>query len=303
MNHKNPILAVGSIAFDDLKTSTGNEKNVLGGSATYFSIAASLLSSVKIVGVVGDDFPKSAWDLFKEKKIDFNNGQVKKGDTFHWGGQYSEDFSIRETLFTNLGVFENFNPSIKKDDLNVRFLFLGNIQPDLQLQVINDMHSQELIFTDTMNLWIETAKQKVESVFSHTDVLLLNHEEAYQYTNEKKLELAAEKLHDSGPNVVIIKLGSEGAYLSEKTSTYFIPVFPINKVVDPTGAGDSFAGGLIGHLSNMKKLDFLEAVITASAMASFAVEGFGIFSIANATKSALDHRINVIKNKMNINQT
>jgi sugar/nucleoside kinase (ribokinase family) len=187
------------------------------------------------------------------------------------------------------------------NDLNARFLFLGNIQPELQLKVINDMHSYELIITDTMNLWIEIAKQKLKNVFTRTNVLLLNHEEAFQYTNEKKLELAAEKLHDSGPKIVIIKLGSDGAYLSEGTSSSVIPVFPINNVIDPTGAGDSFAGGLIGHLSNAKELNFMDAVITGCAMASFAVENFGVSGIFNAKKSTLNHRIRFIKKQIGLN--
>ena len=300
MEYDNSILAVGSIAFDDIETPNGNKKNVLGGSATYFSIAASLFSNVKIVGVVGNDFPQYAWDLFDEKNINVQNVQVQQGNTFHWGGRYSDNYSSRETLFTNLGVFESFMPTIKAADLNSRFLFLGNILPDLQLNVISKIKSYELIITDTMNLWIDISKKQLSNVISKTDVLLLNDEEALQYTEKKELDAAASQLHREGPKTVIIKLGSRGAYLSMPDFYSFIPAFKINKVIDPTGAGDSFAGGFIGHLALSSKINFLEAVIVGSAIASFTVEGFGVEGLLKSSSSSLQKRIDYIKNEMDI---
>ena len=298
MNYNNPILAVGSIAFDDLETPNGIKKNVLGGSATYFSIAASLFSNVKIVGVVGDDFPQYAWDLFNKKNIGVQNVQSLKGETFHWGGRYNDDYSSRETLFTNLGVFENFIPSIKAADLNSRFLFLGNILPDLQLNVISKIQAHELVITDTMNLWIDISKKQLSNVISKTDVLLLNDEEALQYTGTQKLNAAAAQLREEGPGAVIIKLGSKGAYLSSADCSCFVPAFKVNKVIDPTGAGDSFAGGFIGCLAATNEIDFLNAVIVGSAVASFTVEGFGLEGLLEASTSCLQTRIDYIKNEM-----
>ena len=298
MNYNNPILAVGSIAFDDLETPNGIKKNVLGGSATYFSIAASLFSNVKIVGVVGDDFPQYAWDLFNKKNIGVQNVQSLKGETFHWGGRYNDDYSSRETLFTNLGVFENFIPSIKAADLNSRFLFLGNILPDLQLNVISKIQAHELVITDTMNLWIDISKKQLSNVISKTDVLLLNDEEALQYTGTQKLNAAAAQLREEGPGAVIIKLGSKGAYLSSADCSCFVPAFKANKVIDPTGAGDSFAGGFIGCLAATNEIDFLNAVIVGSAVASFTVEGFGLEGLLEASTSCLQTRIDYIKNEM-----
>ncbi len=298
MNYNNPILAVGSIAFDDLETPNGIKKNVLGGSATYFSIAASLFSNVKIVGVVGDDFPQYAWDLFNKKNIGVQNVQSLKGETFHWGGRYNDDYSSRETLFTNLGVFENFIPSIKTADLNSRFLFLGNILPDLQLNVISKIQAHELVITDTMNLWIDISKKQLSNVISKTDVLLLNDEEALQYTGTQKLNAAAAQLREEGPGAVIIKLGSKGAYLSSADCSCFVPAFKVDKVIDPTGAGDSFAGGFIGCLAATNEIDFLNAVIVGSAVASFTVEGFGLEGLLEASTSCLQTRIDYIKNEM-----
>ncbi len=298
MNYNNPILAVGSIAFDDLETPNGIKKNVLGGSATYFSIAASLFSNVKIVGVVGDDFPQYAWDLFNKKNIGVQNVQSLKGETFHWGGRYNDDYSSRETLFTNLGVFENFIPSIKAADLNSRFLFLGNILPDLQLNVISKIQAHELVITDTMNLWIDISKKQLSNVISKTDVLLLNDEEALQYTGTQKLNAAAAQLREEGPGAVIIKLGSKGAYLSSADCSCFVPAFKVDKVIDPTGAGDSFAGGFIGCLAATNEIDFLNAVIVGSAVASFTVEGFGLEGLLEASTSCLQTRIDYIKNEM-----
>tara|TARA_B100000686_G_C16783762_1_gene973771 strand:- start:1679 stop:2599 length:921 start_codon:yes stop_codon:yes gene_type:complete len=298
LHYNNPILAVGSIAFDDLETPNGIKKNVLGGSATYFSIAASLFSNVKIVGVVGDDFPQYAWDLFNKKNIGVQNVQSLKGETFHWGGRYNDDYSSRETLFTNLGVFENFIPSIKTADLNSRFLFLGNILPDLQLNVISKIQAHELVITDTMNLWIDISKKQLSNVISKTDVLLLNDEEALQYTGTQKLNAAAAQLREEGPGAVIIKLGSKGAYLSSADCSCFVPAFKVNKVIDPTGAGDSFAGGFIGCLAATNEIDFLNAVIVGSAVASFTVEGFGLEGLLEASTSCLQTRIDYIKNEM-----
>ena len=298
MTTSKPILAVGSIALDSLETIEGNRTEILGGSSTYFGLAANLFSSVSLVGVVGDDFPQKGWDLFSNNNIDINNIQVEPGKTFRWGGRYNNDYSNRETLFTNLGVFEKFQPSILEDYKKTDFLFLGNIQPDLQLNVAKQMDNAKTIVCDTMNLWIDLCPDRLWDVVKSVDMFLLNEEEAIQLTNKTNIYDAANQLLENGPSVVIIKLGGNGALLSFNDVRVQIPVFPINKLIDPTGAGDSFAGGFIGHLVNHGKDDLIEAVITGAAVASFTVSGFGIDSLLEADIDSIDARKNIIRASM-----
>ena len=292
------ILAVGSIAIDTLQTPNGNRDNVLGGSATYFSLAAGMFAPVKLVGVVGNDYPKAGWQLFKSHNINIDNVQVLDGKTFRWGGKYNHDYSSRETLFTELGVFESFSPVIRREDCQSPLVFLGNIQPDLQLEVARSMMSAEYIVSDTMNLWIDLCHDKVNEVLGKSHIVLINHEEAIQFTGMKNIPDAACMLHSAGPEVVVVKMGAEGAYLSFNDRSLYVPVFPVEKVVDPTGAGDSFAGGFLGCLAQARKPDFIEAVITGSAVASFGVENFGPESLLNITTKSLDERTAYIRDRM-----
>ena len=296
MNKQKNILAVGSIALDTLITPRGNRQNILGGSATYFSISAGLLAPVKLVGVVGSDFPEEGWELFRSRKINTDNILIEDGPTFRWGGKYSDDYSTRDTLFTELGVFEKFSPSILESDRKSPLVFLGNIHPDLQSSVAQLTLNADYIVTDTMNLWIDLFPEKVAEVLKLSKVLLINHEEAEQFTGQPKIENSASELLSSGPEIVVIKRGADGAYLAHGDVRCSVPVFPINRLNDPTGAGDSFAGGFMGYLSQSLQPDFIEAVIVGSAMASFCVEGFGIESLLNATPELLEHRVATIKN-------
>ena len=298
MNEMKTILAVGSIAIDTLQTPNGNRDNVLGGSATYFSLAARLFSPVKLVGVVGNDYPQAGWKLFSSGNINTDNVQVVDGKTFRWGGKYSHDYSERDTLFTELGVFESFSPIIKDEDLRSPLVFLGNIQPDLQLAVARSILSTEYIVSDTMNLWIDMCPDKVKEVLAISNIFLLNHEEAYQFTGIKDIPTAARQLHAAGPDIVVIKRGADGAYLSFEDRAFYIPVFPVEKVVDPTGAGDSFAGGFMGCLANMDEPDFVEAALMGSAVASFCVENFGPESLLHITKEDLNGRIASIRRRI-----
>ena len=298
MQEMKTILAVGSIAIDTLQTPNGNRENILGGSATYFAMAASLFAPVKLVGVVGNDYPETGWQLFKSRNINMDNVQVDNGKTFRWGGKYNHDYSMRETLFTKLGVFESFSPVIQQADCHVPLIFLGNIHPSLQLDVAHRAVSAEYIVSDTMNLWIDLCPEILKEVLGMSSIFLLNHEEALQLTGVKDIPLAAAKLRDSGPDIIIIKMGSEGAYMSFEDRAYYFPVFPVKKVIDPTGAGDSFAGGFMGYLAQTIKPDFIEAVLTGSAMASYSVENFGPESLLHVTKENLDERIAVIKSRM-----
>jgi sugar/nucleoside kinase (ribokinase family) len=292
------ILAVGSIAIDTIESPAGNRANILGGSATYFSLAASLFAPVKIVGVVGSDFPEEGWRLFKTRNINTDNIHVVAGKTFRWGCKYSRDYASRVTLFTELGVFESFFPVIRDEDCGFPLVFLGNIQPALQLGVAQSMTSAEYIISDTMNLWIDLFPDRVGEVLAISNIFLLNHEEAFQFTNIKNIPDAARKLHAAGPEIVIIKMGARGAYLSIKEKGVYVPAFPVDRVLDPTGAGDSFAGGLVGYLAKTGGSDFVGAVLAGSAVASFCVENFGPNSLLNIMREDLDGRIVTIRNSL-----
>ena len=295
MDKRKTILAVGSIAIDTLETPNGNRKNLLGGSASYFSVAAGLLAPVKLIGVVGDDYPEEGWQMFKSRGINTDNVHVQAGKTFRWGGKYNNDYSSRKTLFTELGVFKAFKPSIKTEDCASPFIFLGNIQPDLQLRVAELTRDAEYIVSDTMNLWIDLFPEMLNNVLGVSTIFLINHEEAEQLTGESDISRAGRRLLAAGPEIVVIKRGAEGAFLVYKNNEFFIPVFPVEKVLDPTGAGDSFAGGFMGYLSQTNKPDFLEAVLVGSAMASFCVEGFGLESLLKTTPEMVAKRVAVIK--------
>ena len=298
MTATKPILAVGSIALDSLETIEGNRTEIIGGSSTYFGLAAKLFAPVSLVGVVGDDFPQEGWNLLSDINIDVKNIQIQPGTTFRWGGRYNNDYSHRETLFTNLGVFEKFQPSILENYKKADFLFLGNIQPDLQLNVASQMESVKTIVCDTMNLWIDLCPDKLWDVLKKVDIFLLNDEEAIQLTGKKNLSEAANQLLQSGPRVVIIKQGANGALLTYDDVSVQIPVFPIKSLIDPTGAGDSFAGGFIGHLVNSGSNNLIEAVITGAAIASFTVSGFGVEGLLEANIDSLQNRKNIIRESM-----
>ena len=298
MNKQKNILAVGSIAIDTLETPMGNCGDVLGGSASYFSVAASMLAPVKLVGVVGNDYPEKGWKIFRSRNINVDNVQIIRGKTFRWGGKYNDNYSSRETLFTDLGVFESFSPNIKKEDCDSPLVFLGNIQPDLQLKVFETICGPEHVVSDTMNLWIDLFPEKLTDVIKKSSVFLINHEEAEQFTGRTDVVSAARALINMGPRVVVIKMGAGGSYVSYNNRGVFVPVFPVERVLDPTGAGDSFAGGFMGYLSQTQSPDFIEAVIMGSAMASFCVEGFGMEALLRATAVSLYDRIKIIKISM-----
>ena len=293
-----PTLAVGSIALDTLETDTQRQTDILGGSATFFALAASLFAPVRLVGIVGSDYPETGWRLFRERGVDVSDVQQVEGRTFRWGGRYSSDFSSRETLFTELGVFENFQPRISAVNRHSGIVYLGNIQPSLQLAVCREMAGSPLIISDTMNLWIDLFPQELEQVMARTDIFLLNDEEATQLTGHSDLDSAARDLLAAGPETVIIKQGRNGALLATGDSRSQVPVYPYAEVVDPTGAGDTFAGGLIGHLARHGQAKLQRAVIVAAATASFTVEGFGLDGILAATAEDVRRRAEIIAARM-----
>ena len=291
------ILTIGSIALDTIYTKNEHRENILGGSASYFSIAASYFRNVNVLGVVGNDFPKKYWDLYEKFSINIDNIEIKNGSTFRWGGKYSNDYNSRETLFTELGVFDNYSPIINSSIENSKYIFLGNIHPDMQMSVIDKVNDNQIVILDTMNLWIDISFESLKRVISKTNIFLLNDEEAFLITKQSTIEAAAKILLNMGPKTIIIKKGSQGSYILDKTKkiSNHIPAFKVNNVVDTTGAGDSFAGGFVGTL---KKDNIIESVIAGSAVASFAVSDFGVDGLLNITKNEINKRINHIKMKI-----
>lgn len=293
------ITVVGSIALDTLETTKGNRSEMLGGSATYFSIAASIFSRVEVIGIVGNDFPQEGWDIFNSQNIDNTNIIVENGSTFRWGGKYSDDYSKRETLFTKLGVFENYKPLVRKSKNEQGILFLANIHPSLQMNVLNQMSDKvSLVVTDTMNLWIDTDIDGLRQVISKSDIFMLNDEEAFQLTGISDLQEAGYEIIAMGPSTVVIKMGSNGAMLFSENNITIIPSVPEINVFDPTGAGDSFAGGFIGYLSKFGRENFIEALLYASSIASFTVSDFGTKKIQNLSLKDIEYRVNILKSIM-----
>ena len=293
----NNITVVGSIALDSLETPKGNRKALLGGSAMYFSLSASLFSKVELIGIVGTDFPENGWETLKSKNIDYTNIEIKEGKTFSWGGRYSNDYSTRDTLFTELGVFETYKPVIKNSLNENGILFLANIHPSLQLDVLRQMESKiSMVVSDTMNLWIDIDLEGVKEVISKSNIFLLNDEEAMQLTGITDMIEAGKAIQNMGPETVIIKLGGKGSLLIEKHECFHVPCVPGIDVYDPTGAGDSFAGGLIGFISQNGFNNKKDALIYASAIASFTVSDFGINKLLNLNFDDVKSRFKIIEN-------
>ena len=298
MNNNKDIIVVGSVAFDNIETIKGKHTRLLGGSGTYFSIAASLFSKVYLVGVVGDDFNESYIKMFNSKSISTDYLTQAIGKTFHWGGVYSDDFSTRETLFTKLGVFENFNPKIDSNLFTDSILFLANIQPELQQTMINQINNPSLIVLDTMNLWIDNNADELLDVIKQSDILLINDEEILQLTNSSNIENAAKILLNNGLQYVIVKKGKKGSLIVSKDMRISVPAVSNIDVFDPTGAGDSFAGGFLGYIASNDNFDIINAVITGTAIASYTVSDFGINGIKNLELHNIEKRIKLITNLM-----
>jgi sugar/nucleoside kinase (ribokinase family) len=289
-----PTLIVGSIAFDTLHLAGKCHAKVLGGAATYASLAAANFAPVQLVGVVGHDFPDSAIKLLKDRGVDLAGLEVARGETFHWEGRYSEDLSSRETLRTDLNVFADFKPKIPQSFRAAPFVMLGNIDPVLQLEVLDQIDKPAFVLADTMNLWIDIRHAELQKLCGRIDMLVLNDEEARQLTDEKNLVLAAKQLHALGPKYVCIKKGEHGALLFQGDEVFALPALPLSRVVDPTGAGDTFAGALIGYLARSGDLSspsLRRALVHGSVVASFCVEGVGTERLAGASPSEVHARV------------
>ena len=273
------LLVVGSVGLDYVETPFGKIENALGGAATYIALTASYFSKpVRLVGVVGDDFPQEHIDMLDEHLVELDNLEiVKGGKTFRWGGKYHYDLNVRDTLYTELNVFENFDPKIPEKSKENSFVILGNIQPSLQLSVINQLKGNNFIVCDTMNLWIDIALDDLKKVLKHVNVLIINDSEARLLSKEANLIKAARIIREMGPEYLIIKKGEHGALLFYNDTVFSAPAYPLESIFDPTGAGDTFLGGFAGYLHNsidMSIENMKRAVIYGSAMASFCVEKF-----------------------------
>ena len=285
-------LILGSVALDTIETKYGKAENLLGGSATYATIAAGLYGDAIPVGIVGDDFPKDGLDIFEKFSKNLKDLDQQPGGTFKWGGKYHENGDDRDTLFTDLGVFENFNPSIHTSNKNASWLFLANIHPSLQLSVLEQCTNAPLVVTDTMNLWIDSTPEELKKIISKTNILLINESELHLLTKEQNVDRSAKQILSMGPEKVIVKFGSKGAKCFSENENIAVGVYPVKKVVDPTGAGDVFGGGFISGL--VDGLSIKEAMLRGSALASFCIEDFGVKKLLNVSVDEVNNRIQLI---------
>ncbi|MGO9088069.1 MAG: PfkB family carbohydrate kinase [Candidatus Sulfotelmatobacter sp.] len=299
------ILVVGSVAYDDITSPSGSVKNILGGAATYFALAASYFTKVRVVAVVGDDFGPEQESVFHKHGIDTRGIERGKGKTFRWGGSYAENLNEAKTNFTDLNVFETFQPQIPKEYRDTAFLFLANIQPTLQANVRREMKDVRLTGCDTMNYWIKGTPKELAETLKLVDVLLINDTEAKMLAGETNLPRAAYKVLAMGPRALVIKHGEYGATIFFREGAFGIgqypfraPALPMEEVKDPTGAGDSFAGGFMGYLASQQEVnrDVLKrALFYGSVMGSFAVERFGTERLQSLTRAEIDARFQVFR--------
>ena len=282
------ILIIGSISLDTIENNRGKREDLIGGSTTYATVAAGRLVPVNVVGVIGNDFPDEGLKIYKRYANSLVDLECKEGNTFRWGGRYGENMDSRETLFTDLGVFSDFSPRLSTVNKNVSNVFLANIHPSLQLSVINQMAGKPLIVTDTMNLWIETTKNKLLKVLKKSDILLINESEAELISGTNNIDRSAVQLQGLGPSTVVIKKGSSGAVLFHGEEKVSIGAYPVKDVIDTTGAGDTFGGGFVSALASGGT--FRDALIKGSALASICVEGFGVESLLEVNLEEIKKR-------------
>ena len=288
------VLIVGTTALDSIKTPKAENPRLLGGSASHAAVAASFFGPVKLVGVVGDDFPRGYLRLYRGHGIDLEGLQILPGRTFHWSGEYEANMNRRRTLLTELGVFETFTPTLPNSHQKSPFVLLANIAPSLQQHVLNQMARPKFVIADTMDLWLNIALAELLKLIRRLDALVLNDSEAQQLTKEDNVFAALRKIHKLGPKYVIIKQGSHGSVLSSPRGVFLCPAYPLRQVVDPTGAGDSFVGGLMGYLASTKgSIDdnIRRAMIYGSVVASFCCEGFGLQQTTRTTRAGIERRV------------
>jgi sugar/nucleoside kinase (ribokinase family) len=287
------ILVVGSVAYDTVETPFGRAERVLGGSASFFSVAASFFSPVNLVGVVGNDFGEEQLAAFRGRPIDLEGLERMKGKTFHWQGRYSLDLNLRDTVCTDLNVFEFFQPKIPARYRGSEFVFLGNIDPVLQRQVLEQVERPRVVACDTMNFWIKGKPAELRKTLEKVQILLLNDQEARELSGEWNLVKAARAIRAMGPTTLVVKKGEHGALLFDEAGMFAAPALPLEVVFDPTGAGDTFAGGFLGYLAGAGQIGdatLRQAVIMGSTLASFTVEAFSLDRLLTLTRPEIDER-------------
>ncbi|MFT7668348.1 MAG: sugar/nucleoside kinase (ribokinase family) [Planctomycetota bacterium] len=287
------LLVIGTLAYDDIETAHDSRKGVLGGSATYFAVASSHFIHSHLVGVVGEDFAEKDLQALRDKGIDTAGVEIAPGKTFRWGGRYEADWNTRHTTFTDLNVLEHFDPKVPEAACNSKFVFLANAAPAVQLKGLEQVESPEFVMADTMNLWIDIARPALEALLKRIDAIVLNDEEARMLTGEDNLIRAAGKVLSMGPKLVLLKKGEHGAFIMGADTHFSLPAYPVKNVVDPTGAGDSFAGGFMGYVAAEGSVDpavMRKAMLHGTVTASFCVEDFGIEPLAMRSKDELAGR-------------
>jgi len=292
------VLVVGSVALDSVETPFGKADDVLGGSATFFAASASHLTKVSVVGVVGSDYPTEKLEPLKQRGVDFSGLEHAEGESFRWRGRYRHDLNSAETLETRLGVFSHFSPKIPEKLRSCPYVFLANIDPRLQLDVLRQVKKPKLVACDTMNFWIQSRRPDIIELLGHVDLMTLNDAEARQLTEKANIVQAAQWIMARGPRHVIIKKGEHGAFMFTEKTIFFAPAFPLESVFDPTGAGDSFAGGFIGYLAatgDLSEANMRRAVVMGSVMGSFAVEKFSIERLMTLTRAEIDQRVKELR--------
>jgi sugar/nucleoside kinase (ribokinase family) len=297
-----PLLVVGSVAFDTVETPHGLVENALGGSATFFSYSSSFFTPVRLVGVVGEDFPSEHRALLESRQVDTSGLVIEKGGkTFHWKGRYQGDMNTAETLEVHLNVLGTFNPNLSPKFAETPFVFLANGSPTMQRKVLSQAKNRTLAVADTMNFWIETQRDELYDLLREVDGLVLNDGEARMLTEEINLVRAGQKVLDLGPRFVIIKKGEHGAMFLSKDETFVMPAYPVADVIDPTGAGDSFAGGFMGYLASTGKTDpasLKKAMACGTVVASFAVEDFSLRRFQRLDRAEIDKRLEAYRSMM-----
>ena len=293
------LLVVGSVAYDSVSTGAGTRDDALGGSAIYFSVASSFFTNVSLVAVVGDDFLESDKNKLLKHGVNISNLDIATGNTFRWKGVYdSADVNIRETLDTQLNVFEKFDPFLSNENKQSDFLFLANIDPKLQMKTLNQMTERpKVVALDTMNFWIDDHKQPLTDIIEKVDILFMDNKEIASFTGESNVIKAAKKITQMGPSTVVIKKGEHGVLMFNQGDIFTAPALPIENVIDPTGAGDSFAGGFMGYLSKTNDIsneNLKRAIIAGSVMGSLAIEGFSIEKFTNLKKQEIETRFKKI---------
>ena len=295
------ILITGTVAFDEIETSKGSSGKVIGGAGTYIALASSLFSNrLAIVSIIGDDFPKNEIKFLNDRGVNTDMVQIIAGEkTFYWKGKYHENMIGRDTLVTELNVLEKFNPKVNSEFSGSEIILLGNLHPAVQNSVINQSTNPDrFIILDTMNFWMDNALDELENVIRKVNLIIINDEEAEQFTSETNIFTAGEKILKMGPQKVIIKKGEHGSVYFDNFQKYILPAYPVTSLVDPTGAGDSFAGGIAGSLSNKSEIGFKEikeAMIFGTLTASFCVENFGVEGLRNLDYEKLSKRLKIFK--------